>query len=194
MENLGKKIKDARMKLNLSVKELSEKTKVRQFVIEAIEKEDFSIMPEVYIKSFVKTLCTYLKIEIEAFTPPIKAEKPKKKNFDDEKIESEIPKKPKLDLSIPEFSINDIFKSKKQETDNFTEIFKRKKLDKDKRYNYLNKTIYIILILAVLAAVYFAFTSLNKNSSSTHIQFDTCACFRRCFGCNSNENPQCNSF
>jgi hypothetical protein len=149
----------------MSVKELSDKTKIRAFAIEAIEKGDFSIMSEVYIKSFIKTLTTYLKIEYSDIPAGTIKPKTTKKKFDDEKIEKEIatPKiEPAKDLLINEKYFK---KSKEQEPSHFSELFKKKNINKDKRYNYLNKAIYIVLFLAISTAIYFAFTSLNNSSS-----------------------------
>lgn len=180
MLELGKKIKDARISQKLSIKELSEKTKIRVYVIEAIEKGDFSVMPEVYLKSFLKTLSNFLKIEY--VEPTIKTSKEKPKKFDDESIESKasiidvLPKK-KTSLKEKKSEKNgnskDVGKDSLKELktgfddkyNNFVEIFKKSRIDRDKRYIYLNRTIYSLLILAVLLALYFGFKSLNSSSN-----------------------------
>lgn len=164
MNDIGNRIREARTQLKMSVKELSDKTKVRQFVIESIEKGDFSVMPEVYIKSFIKTLAKFLKIDYVDEIISAKPIKSKKKNFDDELVESTAPIKSNTNNYIIDFLKKSFEKSPKVETSHFAELFKKRKLDKDKRYMYLNKTIYIILFLAVVAAIYFAFASLNKSS------------------------------
>jgi len=162
MIDIGIKIKEARIKSKLSLKELSDKTKVRQFVIESIEKGDYSVMPEVYIKSFIKTLCTFLKIQYEDAPTIEKSSKVKKKKFDDEKIETLTP------AVLPPVSIDKPYKpevSVKQESSHFGDLFKKKNINKEKRYMIINNIVYAVLFLAVASAIYFGFTSLNSSSS-----------------------------
>jgi cytoskeletal protein RodZ len=170
MNDIGKRIKEARMALKLSVKELSEKTKIRVFVIEAIESGDYSVMSDIYIKSFIKTLTQFLKIP---YSDPILEIKPvttKKKKFDDETVavpEKKIENKQEVIVPKKEYvkETLSLFKNKTEKNNNhFAEIFKKSNIDKDKRYMYLNRAVYFALIIAVIVAVYFAFSSLNKNS------------------------------
>ncbi|MFA7627162.1 MAG: helix-turn-helix domain-containing protein [Candidatus Kapaibacterium sp.] len=165
MNDIGKNIKEARQKLNLSVKDLSDKTKVRQFVIESIEKGDYSIMPDVYIRSFIKTLTSYLKID---YTGLPESEKKAKiqtsKSFDDEKITSSTQVKPDSSESS-KLNKFDFMKREDKVDEHYSSIFKKKKISTDKRYIYINYTIYIILFLAIASAIYFALSSINKSPS-----------------------------
>ena len=162
MNDIGVRIKEARIKSKLSLKELSDKTKVRLFVIESIEKGDYSVMPDVYIKSFIKTLCTFLKIEYADVPVNEKTTKGKKKKFDDEKIETLAP------VGLPPVSIDKPYMpeiSAKSESSHFGDLFKKKNINKEKRYMIINNIVYAVLFLAVAAAIYFGFTSLNPSSS-----------------------------
>lgn len=164
MNDIGQKIKDARIKAKLSPKELSDKTKVRLYVIEAIEKGDYSIMPEVYINSFIKMICNYLKIQYDESLPTEKKDKQKKKKFDDEKIETTptVVKK----IEIIEKTKSDIlsqFKKSDKES-NFTSIFKKKNFVVENKYLIINSLVYVVLIAAIIGAIYFTLTSLNKSS------------------------------
>ncbi|MDX9791131.1 MAG: helix-turn-helix transcriptional regulator, partial [Candidatus Kapabacteria bacterium] len=165
MNDIGKNIKEARQKLNLSVKDLSDKTKVRQFVIESIEKGDYSIMPDVYIRSFIKTLTSYLKID---YTGLPESEKKAKiqtsKSFDDEKITSSTQVKPDSSESS-KLNKFDFMKREDKVDEHYSSIFKKKKISTDKRYIYINYTIYIILFLAIASAIYFALSSINNSPS-----------------------------
>ncbi|MBX3043433.1 MAG: DUF4115 domain-containing protein [Candidatus Kapabacteria bacterium] len=164
MNDIGEKIKSARINAKLSVKELSDKTKVRQYVIESIESGDHSVMPDVYIKSFIKTLCNYLKVEYDNVMVTPKSSKPKKKKFDDEKIESEIPK-PKAVIPIVDDKLNLKTNITQTFSTNFNDLFKKKNLNKERRYMILNSMIYVVLFLAIVTAIYFGFSSINKSSS-----------------------------
>lgn len=62
MEDIAQKLKAARQKKGLSIADISEKTKIRPHVIEAFEQNNFSVMPAVYVKSFLKTLYKELNI------------------------------------------------------------------------------------------------------------------------------------
>jgi cytoskeleton protein RodZ len=164
MNEIGIKIKDARIKQNLSVKELSEKTKVRVYVIEAIEKGDFSVMPDVYINSFIKSLCLFLKIEV----PEIQQVKPTKSRphkFDSEAIES-IPviKQTNKPITFTTESLN-INNNKSSTNTTFKNIFKNNYINKERRYAILNSVVYFVLFLAVASAIYYGFYSINKSSS-----------------------------
>jgi cytoskeletal protein RodZ len=162
MIDIGTRIKEARIKSKLSLKELSDKTKVRQFVIESIEKGDYSVMPDVYIKSFIKTLCTFLKIDYEDTLAKEKSSKAKKKKFDDEKLETPAP------VGLPTVSVDKPYMPEvttKSESSHFGDLFKKKNINKEKRYMIINNIVYAVLFLAVVTAIYFGFTSLNRSSS-----------------------------
>lgn len=69
MDNLGERLKSEREKLNLSIDDVSQKTKIRHQVIEALENNNFNILPEVYLNSFIKTYSAFLKIPEEEINP-----------------------------------------------------------------------------------------------------------------------------
>ncbi len=62
MNSFSQKLKDARNRQGLSIDEIAEKTKVRHHIIKAIEEGDFMAMPEVYMRAFIKTYASFLKI------------------------------------------------------------------------------------------------------------------------------------
>jgi transcriptional regulator with XRE-family HTH domain len=61
MNSFSQNLAEARKKQGLSVDKIAEETKVRHHIIEAIENGDFKVMPEVYLRAFIKTYATYLK-------------------------------------------------------------------------------------------------------------------------------------
>lgn len=67
MEELSKIIKSYREKSNISLDDISEKTKIRKFVLLAIEEGDFSKLPPIYGKSFVKEYIEFLEIPEEEY-------------------------------------------------------------------------------------------------------------------------------
>ncbi|MCK5742913.1 MAG: helix-turn-helix domain-containing protein, partial [Chlorobi bacterium] len=62
MKSLGHILKKSREAIGLSIAQASEKTKIRPYLIEAFEKDDFAILPGVYAKSFIKTYAEFLNI------------------------------------------------------------------------------------------------------------------------------------
>lgn len=151
MNSFGSKLKEERKKANLSIDEVSEKTKIRPHLITKLEKGDFSFLPPVYISSFLRTYGKLLEIpesEIEDAIDSLsdkpketKPEKdsPKKITFDDEKEETQpAPEKP----------------YQKQQNKN-----------KYKSPNVVNYLIYLALGLTVVALVYITFFSEDKTNT-----------------------------
>ncbi len=61
MDSFSQKLAGARKKLNLSIEEIAEETKIRHNILEAIEAGDYTVLPEVYLRSFIKTYALYMK-------------------------------------------------------------------------------------------------------------------------------------
>lgn len=164
MNEIGNKIRDARIGMNLSIKDLSDKTKIRPYVIESIEKGDFSVMDEVYVNSFIKTLCSALKINFQEVNVVKKTSKQKAKKFDDELIEkTQITQEKKSEPKIS--NLKGEFKKVRESTnENFKDLFKAKNINKERRYQILNYSIYTVLFLAISGAIYFGFKSLDDST------------------------------
>ncbi len=64
MKASGNIIKQHREKKGLSIKEVSDRTKIRPFIIEALEAGNFQIMSPIYVKSFLKTLSQFLEFPL----------------------------------------------------------------------------------------------------------------------------------
>ncbi len=183
MVEIGRKIQEARKRNHLSVEQLSEKTKIRPYIIEAIEAGNFKILPPVYIKSFIKTIAQFLKIhDIEI--NEIDNTKSNKKELEIEKKETNIEKndiikesnKKEINQILPNETINSIKNNVENKkiildntkiTGNFTEIFKKNNIKKSSNTYFFNYVIYSILSFAVIAAVYFTFITVNSEEIST---------------------------
>ncbi|MFP4529053.1 MAG: helix-turn-helix domain-containing protein, partial [Candidatus Kapaibacterium sp.] len=145
MEELGKIYREKRKKLNLSIDEVSEKTKIRPHIIAAMEDNNFSILPPVYLKSFLKTYADFLKIPAEDIQPFIDELYQEKKTSEEaKKVQPLPPEKPKA-------------------TD-FREIFRKKAVKTIPSANVLNYILYAVISLVILALVYlFIFTGDDEN-------------------------------
>lgn len=197
MKHIGEQIKQARLEKHLSISDVSRETSIRPHIIQAIEDGDFTVLPEVYIKSFIKTLFDFFEIEqISIIEKEIKAEESNteqingtkaiessdKINFDDieevaippkkiEKVIEFIPektddkgkkkikpeKKRKFDDEKPEFVSKSLpIESSKADSD-FSEIFKRKRINIGMNPSLINYLVYAGVALVIIVAIYFTF-------------------------------------
>ena len=63
MESLGKILKEARLKANVSLGQISRETKIARKYLDALENEEYSAFPgETYLKGFLKSYCDFLKL------------------------------------------------------------------------------------------------------------------------------------
>jgi len=65
MEQLSGRLREERERRNLSVRECSAATKIREPFLQALERGDFAVMSPVYVRSFVRTYGSYLGIDAD---------------------------------------------------------------------------------------------------------------------------------
>jgi transcriptional regulator with XRE-family HTH domain len=110
-ETLGKYLKTQRESKKISLREMAKNTRVREYLLRAIEEDQYHLLPPVtYVKGFLLAYARYLRLDPnevllryekvlkgEPITPPPpKPQKPK------EKISSPEPPKPKEKIPPPE--------------------------------------------------------------------------------------------
>jgi cytoskeletal protein RodZ len=173
MNDIGKKITEERQKRNLTIEQLSEITKVRHHVIKAIEAGDYSVMPEVYMKSFIKTITKYLQItELESgLSTNIKSENISNNTIDSQiiltkevntKIQSDILlNNPKNHKNIQKI------KPKNEEIEKYAELFKKKNVKKVSKVGLVNYGIYLILAIAVILAIVITLFNFHNDESNS---------------------------
>ncbi len=71
METISEILKQTREKLNLSLKEVSEATKIRESVLNAIENGIFSYLPSIYMQSFIKEYIDFLGLDYSELKPQL---------------------------------------------------------------------------------------------------------------------------
>ena len=72
---VGQKLEDARKKKGISLREVSESTKIRGDYISAIETGNFEInLPEVYLRSFVRLYSKFLGLDEDAMVDELNIE------------------------------------------------------------------------------------------------------------------------
>jgi len=63
---IGNTLREARVRRNLTLQQVEEDTKIRVKYVQAMENEDFDIMPgATYVKGFLRTYCEYLALDPE---------------------------------------------------------------------------------------------------------------------------------
>ena len=62
-ESPGKYLKAKRESQNLSLKEVADKTRIREPVLRALEEDRYADLPALYIKSFLSTYAGYLGLD-----------------------------------------------------------------------------------------------------------------------------------
>ncbi|MGB9664538.1 MAG: helix-turn-helix domain-containing protein [Ignavibacteria bacterium] len=97
MNDIGKELKELRLLKGLTLKELSDLTRINIKYLEYLEQNNFTFMPEVYVRSFLKTYVKYLggdekkflEIFEEILHPKIKEKSELEKEVEIQEIENE---------------------------------------------------------------------------------------------------------
>ncbi len=156
MEELGLILKDAREILELSITQVSERTKIRPYIIRAMEESNFSALPPVYGKSFLRTYIQFLDLDEESFADAFKRLSAKQQSGHSSNLR---------------FESTDYTSSAMKKLSNFKEIFKEQKTKKLPNVNIVNSLIYAAIILSIFGLLYFTFLS-NSNDSDIADEID----------------------
>jgi cytoskeletal protein RodZ len=64
---VGNSLREARIRRGLSIKDVEDVTKIRSKYLEALEEDDFEVLPgPTYVKGFLRTYATFLKLNADA--------------------------------------------------------------------------------------------------------------------------------
>ena len=67
MTDIGNSLREARIRRSLSIKDVEDATKIRSKYLEALEEDDFEVLPgSTYVKAFLRTYATFLKLDADA--------------------------------------------------------------------------------------------------------------------------------
>lgn len=177
MNELGSKLRDARLSRNLGLKQVSDDTKIRLHILKDIENGDFSSVPEVYMKSFIKTLTQYYKISLDSPDINIKSsDKPISSAIQNETQEVIKPKDAKASIQFNDNSTDEVIPTPKRVVDpavaewaakyKKTYIEKPQKQAKIKKVNKVSLSNYILygmLFVAIATAIAITIFSLLDN-------------------------------
>ncbi|NLO28347.1 MAG: helix-turn-helix domain-containing protein [Actinobacteria bacterium] len=66
MLDIGNRLREARIRKGLTIKDVEEATKIRSKYLEALEEEDFEVLPgPVFVKAFLRTYASFLKVDAD---------------------------------------------------------------------------------------------------------------------------------
>lgn len=65
--DIGDSLREARIRRGLTIKECEDATKIRRKYLEALEQDDFEVLPgPTYVKGFLRTYASFLKLDAES--------------------------------------------------------------------------------------------------------------------------------
>jgi cytoskeletal protein RodZ len=168
MENFGYKFRDYRQKRNLSIEEVSEKTKIRKHIVQAMEEGNLSVLPPVYLTYFVKTYAGFLKLpdnDINNILASISGSPDNRSNNKPQAVAFPVDKVSDSQHFAITTENNEIVKpliEKKHQKS----YLSRKKPVRISQANIVSYLIYSALGLAVVSLIYFAFFSNGTSNLS----------------------------
>lgn len=66
MAEIGNRLREARVRKGLTIRDVETATKIRSRYLEALEQDDFEVIPgPTYVKAFLRTYATYLKLDAD---------------------------------------------------------------------------------------------------------------------------------
>lgn len=172
MNELSDMLKNARLSKNLGIQQVSDDTKIRLHILKDIESGNFSSVPDVYMKSFIKTLAAYYKIPLEDINN--QTSKTDQKSFDDDKPSKPIEKVEKVE-KVENKKTN---KPKRLALDDYSAQFKKASVPKLQKVKKVNKAslanyiVYTILFVAITTSIVITVISMlpEDNEGNDTVQ------------------------
>ena len=66
MPEIGNRLREARVRKGLTIKDVEDATKIRSKYLEALEEDDFEVLPgPVFVKAFLRTYAAFLKVDAD---------------------------------------------------------------------------------------------------------------------------------
>ncbi|GEM_PF-737519 len=169
MKETGEILKSERLRRNLSIEEVSRATSIRVHVIEAIENREYNVLPEVYIKSFIKKLCNFYEISDLSIQQAGQSTGHKQKTEEPSIIAEPQEAPAEIDAQHEENLAAKSFKKKKEkpkkivtstevlQSKDYTEIFKKRKVRFSLNPVFVNYIIFSVIAIFLLLVIYFVF-------------------------------------
>ncbi len=168
MSEAGKILKSERLKRNLSIEEVSKTTSIRTHIIEAIENGRYNVLPEIYIKSFIRKLCNLYEISDLSFQLQELDESKQEAAEEITEAEPEVAPAEKSEFA-EEKSATKHGKKKKEkpkkivtstevsQSKDYTEIFRKRRVRFSVNPVFINYIIISTIAIFLLLVIYFVF-------------------------------------
>jgi hypothetical protein len=137
--------KEYRQNLNLTIENVCDRTKIRTHILMALEENDYSFLPPVYMIGFLKTYANFLKMPDNLVNDAI-----------------EYIKKTGKKEELPVYSTSPTGIEDSKKNTQHSEVVKLLNKNQSTLVNYL---IYSAIGLALIALIYFTFFSSSRNDS-----------------------------
>lgn len=106
MESIGQQLASARRRKGLNLKEVEEATKIRLRFLEALEAEEFDVIPgAVYVKGFIRSYASYLKIDPQPLVEKYKQIQPQEQLSKVESVAPYVPTEQRSSLRGRRFTV-----------------------------------------------------------------------------------------
>ena len=105
------KLKKERTTKKISLKEISEYTKINLSYLESLENGDFNVLPNVYVRLFLRSYCIYIGIDYKKILDEHEIHTMGSKH---KKEITELPSTNEKDLELPSSDLDPLKKSKDQ--------------------------------------------------------------------------------
>lgn len=147
MDEIGQKLRSARIKKGYTIDDLQQVTKIQKRYLIAIEEGQFDHLPgDFYVRAFIKQYCEAVDLDSDELLDEYKAEIPD---------------------SQPHENVEETENTKTRSiADSSESIF-------SKMRNYIPQIIVVIVILVILGVVIFGMVNRNQSSSQVQIPKDT---------------------
>lgn len=157
LNKFAKELKQARIKSNVTLHQMANKTKIDLKFLEAIDEGNFAFLPDLYIRAFIKEYASFVGLNptstLKKFEAAKKGEYPtdgNEKSFLQSVIEKDLPEQKKLPLSTrPLISYPDITEKENHNSSG-------------QKRNQLFFSLIAVGTIALIIILYFAF--FNNNS------------------------------
>jgi cytoskeleton protein RodZ len=148
---IGRSLELARRERGLSLNQVEQETKIRARYLKELERENFDVLPAVYVQGSLKTYANFLGLDGEALTRELRRRQPPVYNPLAPTTRLEPPKSDYLDRYL--ISVGGAADPESGETTEDEEIAGVKAVSTNSRRLYLGSAAFLVLILAAIALV-----------------------------------------
>jgi cytoskeleton protein RodZ len=148
---IGRTLELTRKERGLSLHEVEQETKIRARYLRELERENFDVLPAVYVQGSLKTYANFLGLDGEALTRELRRRQPSEDDLIATTVHIEPPRSDYLDRYLA--SVGGAVGSENGEVAEDEEIAGAKTVPANSYRLYLGSAAFVVLILAVIALI-----------------------------------------